>query len=355
MTDLAGIERTLADADRAAIADAMLTAFPDLESLYALLNAKWGVTVSNFIYTGGAGTLVIADLIAWAHAQGRTLELLSVTWTEKHRQHRPLQLLADKFLPAPADELRKYAVGMANEHDEALGLKAALGGASPPRAFANDRLPALVGAVCVVSVGGRPTATGFLIGRQTVLTAYHAVAHVVDGDLSDADVRLHFDRRCDVTESAVAAAPGAAWLGPYSESSASDRSRDGAVEPGKLDFAVIRLAAPVSTERTILSLPDAVPIVVPGDAMTILQHPLAGTLQIAQGELIGYTVEGERLHYLANTAPGSAGAPVLDSAGRLIAMHHAAQQQGAQQVAQGVPIWPIRQAIVAAGFDLGNA
>lgn len=361
----AATEAGLTDADFAAIKEAILTAYPERPELYGLLLDKWGVRVSNVIYTEQAGALVIAALVDWAKGQGRTLEMLSLAWTEKHRQHHPLQELAQRFFPAPEAEVRKYV-----EDDALVGGAHAV--AATRRGFAKSALPGsaleartsdpppmidfmlsavLAEATCLVEVGNA-RATGFLIGRETVLTVYHAVADAIAQDWPGERITLRFGIGGEAGTTTLDAAPGLAWRGPASPYSKADIDGKGAPAPNELDFAAIRLAQPVEASRAVLKLPRDVPIVAPGDALLIAQHPNGGPLKLATGTLVGYSVEGERLHYEADTAPGSAGAPVLGQNNQLIAIHHAARMIGERRIAQGVPIWPIREAILAAGCRL---
>ena len=355
----------LTDADFVAIKEAILTSYPELPELYGLLLDKWGVRVSNVIYTGQAGSLVIAALVDWAKGQGRTLEMLSLAWTEKHRQHHPLQKLAERFFPEPEAEVRRYA-----PDDVLFGGAPAI--AVARRGFAKSAVPGstleartldpppmidfrlfsrLAEATCLVDVGNA-RATGFLIGRQTVLTVYHAVAEAITQGWPGERIKLSFGIGGEAGATTLDAAPGLAWRGPASSYSAADIDGKGASAPNELDFAAIRLVRPIEAGRAALALPREVPIVAPGDALLIAQHPAGGPLKLATGVLIGYSVEGERLHYEANTAPGSAGAPVLGQNNQLIAIHHAARMIGERRIAQGVPIWPIREAILAAGCRL---
>lgn len=99
-------------------------------------------------------------------------------------------------------------------------------------------------------------------------------------------------------------------------------------------------------------LPTHAPIAAPGDPIMVLQHPRAEKLRITQGRLIGYSRGGERVSYEVNTLAGSGGSPVSTTTGDLIAMHPLVRPN--RQVAEGVPIWRIRQAIAVAGHDPGG-
>ena len=198
-----------------------------------------------------------------------------------------------------------------------------------------------------------PRSTGFLIGRSTVITAYNGLAEAIEQSLTSEAIGLRFGRGGTGPETALRAAPGLAWRGPFSPYSQADVGGAGEPEPGELDFAVVFLENDTIPPLQALALPVAVPIVVPDDPMIIAQHPMGGALKVGAGRLVGYSAGGERLHYEANTAPGSSGAPVLSASGDLIAVHHAARLvEAGRWIAQGVPIWPIRQAILAAGLRL---
>lgn len=368
----AAAEATLTDADREAIREAILQGYPYRETFYNLLEFRLGVRVRDFCDIRQGEALVIKALVDWAKGPGRTLELLSLAWTEKLRENEALQSLAARFFTAPEEEVRRYAApeafakaAQAPPPPDEGALEAILLREVGPLAdlytataesvaiLADmEAMRRLAAAACVVEIGSGIRASGFLIGRRAVLTVHHALEDAIAASLAGKNIRLVFDRHAEAPEVAHLAAPGPSWLGVFRPASSADRDGHGEAAANELDFAVVMLEQAVDPTRQPLRLPGTVPFIAPGDPMVIAQHPNAGSLQIAVGSLVGYSADGERLHYLANTAPGSAGAPVLSANGDLIAVHHAARMVGENRVAQGVPIWPIRQAIVAAGYPL---
>lgn len=340
--DIAAKEALLVQDDRNALGDAILRAYPNLDELYYLLQTKWGVPVSNFVYVEQPGHLVVTDVVKWAHAQGKALELLSVAWTEKYSQHEPLKLLADRFFADPAIQADKYAA----QRSPLKSGDTQIGSPDDVEELMQDATTGL----CRIVVKGAPTATGFLIGSRTVLTTYSAVSRAIDQAMTGKDIRVVFGSD-GVDQEIAAGAAGANWRGPFSSYVHAGGGDGALLGPDNLDFAVIRLKTPI-IGRDIFVLPEQVPIVVPGDEVSILNHPMGKNLVRAVGQLFDYQADGMRVRYLVHTEPGSAGAPVFNAKGHLIALHHAGMFEGGTKVGQGVPICWIRAAIDQAGLDL---
>jgi hypothetical protein len=75
-------------------------------------------------------------------------------------------------------------------------------------------------------------------------------------------------------------------------------------------------------EWPILAL-DAAPPPQIGDLAYILPHPGAQQKRLGFVRNMISDIDDRVVQYLTDTEPGSSGAPVFDTAGRLIALHHA--------------------------------
>ncbi|ESQ92601.1 trypsin-like peptidase domain-containing protein [Asticcacaulis benevestitus] len=333
--------KTMTQKDLTAIKEALVTAYPDKLGLYNLLLNSWGVRVSDYVNTVQPGVLAVDDLVEWANAQGRSHDLLSLTWKEKQNEVEPLQTVAARLLG--------FSSKIPPAWDQSRQRGPAIGD--------------MQSAICRVLVNDKPRATGFLISKDLVLTTYSAVNDLVANEAGGEAIHLHFQGYGSLPGVTVNAAAGSGWLVAYRKYAVSDtdwlyEGEDQSATEA-LDFALIRLAGPAPNGRAVLPLPDPVPIAAVGDDVFILQHPEGRQLEVSPGKLTAYSLEGTRVHYSARTLPGSAGSPVLTADGGLIALHHVARygispsNLADQTVGRGVPIWRIRAALAESGIDLG--
>lgn len=91
-------------------------------------------------------------------------------------------------------------------------------------------------------------------------------------------------------------------------------------------WGAFRLSAPSS--RAPLALGSAHGLEV-GDGVIIVQHPWAGPKQFVLEPRGLVALTESRLHYAADTAPGSSGAPVFDSSMKVIAIHYSSGNRDA--------------------------
>ncbi|MEZ4297688.1 MAG: serine protease [Polyangiaceae bacterium] len=99
------------------------------------------------------------------------------------------------------------------------------------------------------------------------------------------------------------------------------------------DWGVIRTAAPMSAAVPTFDLTDlAAPVA--GARAFLLHHPGGGRKRVGflRNQIVAH--DALTVHYLTDTQQGSSGSPVLDAAGRLIALHRAG---GLTEVAGGNP------------------
>jgi hypothetical protein len=225
------------------------------------------------------------------------------------------------------------------------------------------RLGALEAQVCHVQVdegdtGLMSSATGFLVGPDLVLTAYHAVSSVIEDPRRLRLVGLLFDFKR--LANGVTINPGTAWLPREKDwlvaasGTAPTEGRDG------LDYALLRIAGSPGTEpiggdtaepgaaaRGWITVPRRPFDLVPGSPLFVLHHSHGEPLQVAASMegVIGMDPTGTRLRYKTDLQAGSSGAPCFDANWELIAMHQA-NQEG---TGQGLPISTLVQDLKARG------
>lgn len=363
MDDLLAKEAALTSQDKQAIRDAILHAYPDFGFLYLRLADKWGFRVDDYIDVRVGRFKIVADLLAIVEGEGRVLDLLAVTWTDKS-QNPKLKALADRLLPDHAAALGKYAPPPpaslpASSSPKTTGLdRPSLEKLVEKRsrllnlARFEDGIERLAGALCRISAPSIK-GTGFLVGRHTVLTNYHVMQEAIEGKLDGARILCEFDYRgVGPAAFSLTAATGLTWDREHRTYSQSDLTGTGDPAPDELDFALVTLAADVSANRLQLAWPNAPPIVSQRDFIVIGQHPQGDVANIAFGEVLSYPSSGLRYRYDVTTEAGSSGSPVLTLDQQLVALHHAGDPAFNPSYNQGVPIWLIMSALKSAGIDL---
>lgn len=219
-------------------------------------------------------------------------------------------------------------------------------------------------AVCQIVTDGAPAGTGFLIGPQAVLTNWHVLENLGDGDLGSVECLFDYVVRPDGSRSfgpsSRLAAAGRPAGAPYSPAETTPTPDVPPPAPGELDYAMLQLAAAVGDQevepgrkRGWIVLPAVAQAADPGSAVLILQHPDRAPMKLAidQEAVIGPGGGGLRLRYTTNTEPGSSGSPCFDMDWRLIALHHYGDPSwGRPCYNQGIPAALVRADIEAKGF-----
>jgi hypothetical protein len=264
---------------------------------------------------------------------------------DDHPARTPLgALLAGATLPSTGEARTADGAPRFVRADDSIGEKEAL-------LFRDDltlqigHVPALIGtlqelvrlapAVCKVTVdSGKQYGTGFRIGPDLLLTNWHVV-HVQDTGAPAGPVNAEFGYEDDGTGGLLPAIPVRCSV------VASDRPDD---------WAVLRAQDPLRADWPVLALAEAAEPQV-GDDAFIIQHPYGAAKRIGFVRNQITLVDERVVHYLTDTQVGSSGSPVLDSAGRLIALHHAG---GRPQEVVGKPPLRLNEGIriprIAAGI-----
>jgi hypothetical protein len=279
----------------------------------------------------------VLDLLQVARAEGWVANLI-VAARESNSQNPDLQAVAEQFglaVSTPQPEVLERIVNKS-------------GGFIDPIRW-REKLGALEGTVCRVEVNasawwGASYGTGFLVGPDLILTAYHLVENVAAGKTAPDKVAFRFDYKS--TAGGAVVNPGTLftlhpqeWLvdySPYAEPGAGElRSSD-----PSLDYALLRLAAspgnepigadnaePNAPPRGWVQIPPYAPEPEPNSPLSILQHPEGRPLQVAMDSegVIGLSPDRMRLRYRTATLPGSTGSPCFNVNWDLVAIHQRRQ------------------------------
>ncbi|MBI5320021.1 trypsin-like peptidase domain-containing protein [Bradyrhizobium sp.] len=170
------------------------------------------------------------------------------------------------------------------------------------------KVTAMAPAVCLLRVQnpfGSYFGTGFRIGERLILTNHH-VLFPRDTVATSVQADFGFDVAADGAALAVTSLAGIVGT-------IKGEAQD--------DWAVIEVAD-MRPEWPKLPL-EAAPAPQIGDLAYILQHPGGHQKRLGFVRNTISNVNDGVVRYLTDTEPGSSGAPVFDTAGRLIALHHA--------------------------------
>lgn len=193
-----------------------------------------------------------------------------------------------------------------------------------------SRAVALSRAVGRVSVGGRGFGTGFLVAPRLMLTCHSVLPDVATASGSSFELDYHSNQ--DGTFEPVTAVrlrPDLCFV--------ADAPRD---------FALVALESPL-TDRPVIALAAEGGKRMTGERVSLFHHPHAGPLLLALRAGAIVAMEGGVLHHDSDTAPGSAGAPVLDDSLRLIGLHHAARVIASGQVNEAIRTTAILSVLAA--------
>ncbi|UHD16360.1 trypsin-like peptidase domain-containing protein [Thiocapsa bogorovii] len=225
-----------------------------------------------------------------------------------------------------------------------------------------ERLPRLEGQVCRIDIPGGG-GTGFLVAADLVLTNYHVVARIRNGEARAEDVKLRFDYRqaldgsVPTRKNPVTVSLATDWLADSKPPSEFDwEPALGEAGESESDYAILRLAEAIgdlpvggdtvdvqAEPRGFIDTAGDVPALAAGNQVFLLQHPRGEPLQLAVGAVVGFNQAGTRVRYDANSKGGSSGSPVLDADLRLVALHHARDPAEPPKWNQAIPFSVVKK------------
>jgi hypothetical protein len=339
-----------------ALHEALLHAFPSHLDLDNLLTFKLGRSYAQVAPVNVEYFSALTAILKQARAAGWLDEL--VRKAMKYRPNNPkLRTLERSAGLAPAEVPAALHVTLEEIVRQAMGTQDLL----PWLA----RLEAVGRGTCRIEHPvNTARGTGWLVGRDLLLTNWHVVHQALPGGPWDA---RDFVCRFGYAVTPQGVLPGTeerlatAWCVDSSPPSPAELGTGaGGATADTLDFALLRLARPVAGQgagadepRPWLPLLPPQPLPKARDIVFVVQHPQGLPIKLAVGDVAG--AGALRLQHTANTEPGSSGSVVLDAQLRPVALHHAgdllyaAGGIGKPEKNQAVPLGPIAARLQAAG------
>ncbi len=329
----------LSGPQRAVLRNALLRAFnrADLDRMLQDNDPLKGIDI--LVSPGGLQHQVF-ELIAISQQQSWTDDL--VLWAQAARPENPL-------LTNLVDDLRMLDAVEKDDRLSGRSLEQTVKARSDTLDFAVwlFQFARLRGVVCRIEDVNDPRkalGTGFLVGRDLLLTNFHVIENYT-GEVPAMDrstLLFRFDYALESTGAhfgKTVSASSDGWLvssAPYSP------------DPGEgvdLDYALIRLAEPVGEDpageatrgwlqpSTLVQVPQA------NEVVFIAQHPKGEPLKMAVGTVLEAPVGGH-FRYDTETQGGSSGSPCLDAALNLVGLHQGGNSDRPHEAPynEGIPI-----------------
>lgn len=190
-------------------------------------------------------------------------------------------------------------------------------------------LDKLAPAVCLIKVAQLGiSATGFLIGRDLVITNYHVLSSSAGNSLLPPDVlnsvQLSFGSAPapNASRTFALAQNAVVWSSPIEE----------------LDCLLLRVSEDVTAAAAIQPIvADSGAMLEQGAGLLIFQHPQGESLKLFTSPNSVTEVKSNGLvRYLSLADHGSSGAPCFDDDQRLVAIHHAERSTPFGSVREGI-------------------
>jgi hypothetical protein len=219
----------------------------------------------------------------------------------------------------------------------------------------------------VIVINGQPSGTGVLVAEDLVLTA----AHVIDASnwplaasksivtVFDLEGRLGRDQ---AETGSIVPVAAIVWGSPPTSAEAARTTKEyWSTTPENLDFALLRLALPVpvpATRKTAGTTASRGYYTLSPDVYGFEGVSKLLVAQDALGDFLRFSSinhppklnsSGTRIRYRCDTLRGSSGGPIIDTRGRLVAIHLYSMGGG---VNLGIPISAIVQNLKSSRADL---
>jgi S1-C subfamily serine protease len=169
-------------------------------------------------------------------------------------------------------------------------------------------------AVAMVEIPAIGDGTGFLIGRDVLLTNNHVISSEVKA--RKAVIHFNYEKDIDGNDTVVRkvrCAPSSGFQ--------TSKALDSGADADHLDYTVVKLAEPVGDEYGWIDLDPGVSIGT-GDDVAVIQHPDGQPKKIAIADNEVVYADDLLVQYLTDTNKGSSGSPVFNDSWEVVALHH---------------------------------
>lgn len=345
----------------------LLATFSEHE-LEALVRVGIGVPIERLVPPGSTLAGKAFEIIQAAERAGWTPDLVRAAYEARPVNTEFAELYQALGLATAVSLQHAGTETSASQKSTALGPGQLTTGLADIAQW-RERLATIEACVCRVEVGTSAMGTGFLVGPDLVLTAYHVVAPLFTARQSAKKVRFRFDYRVlggEVAPGVILELHPTAWdidYCPYGDEINSPASHQ-LPTLDQLDYALLRLARSVGMEprdpsagsglrRGWLPLPVTDSVITAGMPLAIAQYASGGPLKIAvdTNAVLGLNENHTRIRYATNTEPGAGGAPCFDASWELVAIHQGAQRalDHSRLYGEGIPISAIRNRLLRVG------
>jgi N-acetylmuramoyl-L-alanine amidase len=170
---------------------------------------------------------------------------------------------------------------------------------------------------------GRWSGTGFLVGSNVLMTNHHVINSPEVARNATIDFEFEVPAPDFVTGTQEPASPGARRykLDP-SKVFLTSPARDGG-----LDYTFVWIEDEAARNFGSIPMQRAAFSVREGEQAFVVHHPNGRGKRVSLDDTDVMMINTTVVRYSSDTMPGSSGSPVFDRQGRLIALHHASQDQ----------------------------
>lgn len=317
---------------RQELAAALASTFPSADALRSLLRQRLDQSFDSIVPSGLPLQSAVSSLVETAYDQG-WLDLLITGALEAAPASVPLAEAAAQC-------------GLSSLVPGGSGAKAVTRGLAPEVAVQTGQLAAIARQVCRVETGSELAGTGFLVGADLVLTAYHVVEPLGHGRVSPSGMTVRFDLTTGPGEQIVTTGT------LFSVGEVVAGSPD-------LDYVLLRvhgspgiqpIGGPTGSGGTLrrwidLSYPPDIEL---GSLLVIVSYAYErAAARVGQGPVTGLSENSVK--YAINTENGSSGAPCFTQDLSLVALHTGSDPQRSANV--GVRISAVLRDLRGQGLD----
>ncbi len=300
--------------------------------------------------------------IAYTNVRGKVAEFLTNLTVENpaaQEEIGSILLNATRKGPDPSEFGFTQGPGMSKPYAGVLEAKVAKNAQKLPFALYLERASWAALRICRIEFndGHEDCAlgTGFLVGRDLVLTNHHVWQPVHDGKIAAQTVRCRFDYTQPGSGTPISLMESPLMAkSPFAPGDDDPAGRE--PNANELDYALLKISQRVGNVRGWYDLALITGSPQANAPIKVVGHSDGFPASISEGSVLQYAGHGRRLRHDAWTEPGNSGSPIYDANFELVALHHATDpnisKNKAPKYNQGIPLKLIQADILS---QLGSA